>query len=92
MIICLIFYQLLPTNSVGNEEEQQMRVQILISGCKGLEGIKRRRGGDILISGSFSGIVKFIVLFGLIHCCRLDSKLHSQFCSIIHPFVFSSAV
>ena len=42
-----------------------MRIQILILGYKGLEGIRRRRGGEILISGSFYGIVKFIVLFGL---------------------------
>ena len=65
MIICLIFYQLLPTNSVGNEEGQQMRIQILISGCKGLEGIKRRRGGDILISGSFSGLLSLLFFLGL---------------------------
>ena len=65
-----------------------MRIQILILGYKGLEGIRRRRRGGILISGSFSGIVKFIVLFGLIHCCRPDSKLHSQFCSIINPVYF----
>ena len=42
-----------------------MRIQILILGYKGLEGIRRRWEGEILISGSFSGIVKFIVLFGL---------------------------
>ena len=32
---CLIFYQILPTTSVGNEQGQQMRVQILILGFKG---------------------------------------------------------
>ena len=41
-----------------------MRIQILILGYKGLEGIRRRQGGGILISGSFSGIVKFIGLLG----------------------------
>ena len=35
--ICLIFYQLLPTFSVGNELGQQMRIQILILRCKGLK-------------------------------------------------------
>ena len=34
--ICLIFYQLLPTTSAGNEYGQQMRIQILILGLKGL--------------------------------------------------------
>ena len=34
--ICLIFYQLLPTTSVGNEYGQQMRIQILILGFTGL--------------------------------------------------------
>ena len=34
--ICLIFYQPLPTTSVGNEWGQQMRIQILILGFKGL--------------------------------------------------------
>ena len=34
--IWLIFYQLLPTTSVGNEWGQQMRIQILIFGFKGL--------------------------------------------------------
>ena len=33
---CLIFYQLLPTTSVGNEYGQQMRFQVLILGFKGL--------------------------------------------------------
>ena len=32
--ICLIFYQLLPTTSVGNELGQSMRIQILILGLK----------------------------------------------------------
>ena len=32
--ICLIFYHLLPTTSVGNGQGQQMRIQILISGFK----------------------------------------------------------
>ena len=32
----MIFYQLLPTTSVGNEEGQQLRVQILILEFKGL--------------------------------------------------------
>ena len=32
----LIFYQLLPTTSVGNEEGQQLRIQILILEFKGL--------------------------------------------------------
>ena len=31
-----MFYQLLPTTSVGNEWGQQMRIQILILGFKGL--------------------------------------------------------
>ena len=35
-LICLIFYQLLPFNSVGNEWGQQMRIQILILRFKGL--------------------------------------------------------
>ena len=34
--IYLIFYQLLPTTFVGNEWGQQMRIQILILGLKGL--------------------------------------------------------
>ena len=34
--ICLIFYQLLPTTSAANEYGQQMRIQILILGLKGL--------------------------------------------------------
>ena len=33
---CLIFYQLLLTTSIGNEQGQQMRIQSLISGFKGL--------------------------------------------------------
>ena len=32
----MIFYQLLPTTSVGSEWGQQMRIQILILGFKGL--------------------------------------------------------
>ena len=38
--ICFIFYQLLPTTSVGNEKGQQMRIQILILGFKGLKDTK----------------------------------------------------
>ena len=34
--MCLIFYQLLPTTSVGNEYGQQRRIQMLILGFKGL--------------------------------------------------------
>ena len=33
----MIFYQLLPTTSVGNRQGQQMRIQILIVGFKGLK-------------------------------------------------------
>ena len=32
----MIFYQLLPTTSVGNEWGQQLRIQILMLGIKGL--------------------------------------------------------
>ena len=35
----MIFYQLLPTTSVGNEWGQQMRIQILILGFKGLKRV-----------------------------------------------------
>ena len=34
--VCLIFYQLLPTTPVENEEGQQMRIQLLIWGFNGL--------------------------------------------------------
>ena len=34
--VCLMFYQLLTTTPVGNEEGQQMRIQLLIWGFKGL--------------------------------------------------------
>ena len=34
--MCLIFYQLLHTTSVGNELGQQMRIQMLILGFKEL--------------------------------------------------------
>ena len=33
--MCLIFYQLLPTTSVRNEQGQQLRIQIFILGFKG---------------------------------------------------------
>ena len=33
----MIFYQLLPTTSLGNEHWQQKRIQILILGSKGLK-------------------------------------------------------
>ena len=36
----LTFYQLLPTTSVGNKYGQQMRIQILILGCKGLSSMQ----------------------------------------------------
>ena len=37
--ICWIFYQLLPTISVGNEWGQQTRIQLLILGFKGLKNV-----------------------------------------------------
>ena len=37
--ICLIFYQLLPTTSVGNKWGQQTRIQVLILGFKGLTSV-----------------------------------------------------
>ena len=35
-------YQLLPTTSKGNEQGQQIRIQILMLGCKGLRVLECR--------------------------------------------------
>ena len=53
----MIFYQLLPTPSVENEQGQQMRIQILILGLKGLNDIL----SDIDLCGSGAG--KSLVCF-----------------------------
>ena len=57
-----MFYQLLPTTSVGNEYGQQMRIQILILRFKGL------RRSERIMAGTLRDSYLFIVVVPVVHC------------------------
>ena len=52
-----IFNQLLPTTSVGNEYEQQMRIQILILGLKESKACSWKKNKKLYI-------INFLVIVG----------------------------